>query len=222
MLTLTAAATTPAATSDSRDEKLNVTEARQRGVLLYAPFPTYPYEARRLRTIGSGIALLQINENGEVENATMKVSTGSVVLDDETLRALRRWRFRSHTLTVAQVPVTYTMAGALFSYKKEERPLAEILAPFLGQGAVRKAKVPEYPDREHWTFKHGKGRYEIHVDANGRVENVIVLQSSGDPIFDKAAQKTLGKWQLNRGPLVVELPLSFILTPNSYRVDVAR
>lgn len=50
----------------------------------------------------------------------------------------------------------------------------------------------------------------------------MVLQSSGDPIFDQAAAKALGKWQLNRGPLIVELPLSFVLTPRSYRVDVAR
>ena len=127
-----------------------------------------------------------------------------------------------HTVASVKTPISFTLEGVLLTYKKDEHPLAEILAPFLGKGAVRKAEVPEYPDRAHWTSKQGKGRYEIHVSADGRVENVVVLQSSGDPVFDKAAVKTLGKWELNRGPLVVELPLSFILTPSSYRVDIAR
>jgi hypothetical protein len=45
-----------------------------------------------------------------------------------------------------------------------------------------------------------------------------VLKTSGDAAFDDAAQKTLGKWRLSRGPLVLELPLRFVLTPSSYRV----
>ncbi len=192
-------------------------------LLLYAPLPTYPYEARKARVVGSGVALIRVNsDTGKVDDVTMEISTGSDLLDNETLNALRRWRFKPHSTDRAKVPISYSMNGVSFYYKKHETPLAEMLAPYLGAGAVRKAKVPEYPNRDQWTFKHGKGRYELHIDSTGRVESVVVLQSSGDPIFDKAAQKTLSKWELNRGPLVVELPLSFILTPNSYRVDVAR
>lgn len=224
VITLSAAKKpTPQTSSQSADELLNLNAARAMDLLVYAPFPTYPYEARRAHIIGSGIARLTINtETGEVNHAAMQISTGSPMLDDATLNALRRWKFKPHTTDRAKVPITFTMLGVSFQYQKQERPLAEMLAPYLGAGAIRKAKVPEYPDREHWTFKHGKGRYELHIDSTGRVESVMVLQSSGDPIFDKAAQKTLRKWELNRGPLVVELPLSFILTPNSYRVDVAR
>ncbi len=213
----------PSATPGRSDEKFDLQRQLQDGRLLYAPYPVYSYEARRLHQVGSGIARLKVDpETGNVAEATMQLSTGSAILDNATLRALRLWKFKPHTVSAAKIPVTYTLLGALFTYKKDEHPLAEMLAPFLGAGAVRKAKVPEYPDRQHWSFKHGKGRYEIHVGAGGRVENVAVLQSSGDPVFDNAAVKTLGKWELNRGPLVVELPLSFILTPNSYRVDIAR
>ena len=213
----------PSPTPASADEDFNLVEEMRKGNVLYAPHPTYPYEARRLHTFGSGVVRLKVDpETGNVAEATMQLSTGSAILDNETLSALRLWKFKPHTATRAKIPITYTLLGVLFTYKKDEHPLAEMLAPFLGAGAVRKAKVPEYPDRAHWQFKHGKGRYEIHVAADGQVENVLVLQSSGDPTFDKAAVKTLGKWELNRGPLVVELPLSFILTPSSYRVDIAR
>ncbi|MGH8094325.1 MAG: hypothetical protein ACREIF_12775 [Chthoniobacterales bacterium] len=49
-----------------------------------------------------------------------------------------------------------------------------------------------------------------------------VLKSSGDPAFDRSVEKTLGKWKLRRGPLVLELPLRFVLTPSSYSVQLAR
>lgn len=51
---------------------------------------------------------------------------------------------------------------------------------------------------------------------------MTVLKSSGDHAFDESVQKTLRKWEFTRGPLTVELPLSFALTPTSYRIDVAR
>lgn len=60
------------------------------------------------------------------------------------------------------------------------------------------------------------------MDKDGRVPEVKILKSSGDLVFDREAVKTLDKWRLNRGPVVIELPLRFQLTPRSYSVDVGR
>ena len=197
--------------------------AKAKQLLLYAPHPTYPYAARRVNAIGAGIALLKIDEEtGLVKEATMQLSTGSRLLDDNTLETLRKWRFRPHTTPIAKVPIHYTMVGVSIDVQKREKSMAEILEPFLGKGALRKAPIPQYPGFQSWDFKHGKGIYEIRDDASGQVTSVTVLKSSGDAAFDDSVQKTLRKWRFTRGPLTVELPLSFTLTPTSYRIDVAR
>ena len=82
---------------------------------IYAPRPEYPYEARRQRTTGSGLVILMIDSRtGSVTNARMAQSTGSVVLDNSAVSALRRWRFKSGTAAKVQVPITYTLTGASY------------------------------------------------------------------------------------------------------------
>jgi TonB family protein len=84
-------------------------------VVAYAPRPVYPYEARRQRVIGSGVALLTIDEtSGTVTSVLMIQSCGNAILDNSTLDALRRWRFKPGSATKVQVPITYTLMGVLF------------------------------------------------------------------------------------------------------------
>jgi TonB family protein len=94
--------------------------------------------------------------------------------------------------------------------------LDEILAPFLGKGTVVRGPKPRYSLDPPWTDKQGKGTYELHVGKDGKVEEVKILKSSGDATFDHVVVSTLGKWRLRKGPLIVELPLAFKLTPRSY------
>jgi protein TonB len=80
-----------------------------------APRPEYPYEARRQRLIGSGVATLTIDfATGAVINVSMSRSTGSAVLDNATISGLRRWRFRPGTVSRVQTPITYTLTGASY------------------------------------------------------------------------------------------------------------
>jgi protein TonB len=82
---------------------------------LYAPRPVYPYEARRLRITGSGIALLTVSSaDGNVVDGRMTQSCGSVILDNATLDAFRRWRFKPGSVERVQVPITYTVTGASY------------------------------------------------------------------------------------------------------------
>lgn len=86
-----------------------------RAMVAYAPRPVYPYEARRQRVTGSGVALLMIDQtSGTVTDVLMTQSCGNVILDNSTRDALRRWRFKSGSVTKVQVPVTYTLMGVSY------------------------------------------------------------------------------------------------------------
>ena len=50
------------------------------------------------------------------------------------------------------------------------------------------------------------------------VPEVNILKSSGDPTFDRVAVKTLLEWRLRKGPLNIQLPRAFKLTPDNYRI----
>jgi protein TonB len=83
-----------------------------KATVAYAPRPVYPYEARRQRVTGSGIALLTIDQTlGTVTDVRMAQSCGNVILDNSTLDALRRWRFKPGGVTQVEVPITYTLMG---------------------------------------------------------------------------------------------------------------
>ncbi len=195
-----------------------------RAVVISGPRPDYPYEARRGRITGSGVVALEIDSaTGKVTSCRMEQSTGSVNLDRAALDAFRQWRFKPGTVKKAKIPIMFTMNGqVLTEYRVKEKPMDEALAAFLGKGTVAKGPIPAYPRTVPWTTKQGKGDYELHVQTDGRVSEVKILRPSGDEIFDRAAVDTLRKWRLRRGPLILELPLAFKLTPTSYSVDIPR
>jgi TonB family protein len=86
-----------------------------KALTLYAPRPSYPYEARRSRVTGSGVAELNVNlQSGDVINARMLQSTGSRILDNATIETLRRWRFKPGVAERISVPITFTLTGVSY------------------------------------------------------------------------------------------------------------
>ena len=86
-----------------------------KAMVAYAPRPVYPYEARRQRLTGSGVALLTVDRSsGSVTDVIMTQSCGSTILDNSTLDALRRWRFKPASVPRVRVPITYTFMGASY------------------------------------------------------------------------------------------------------------
>lgn len=80
-----------------------------------APRPEYPYEARRQKITGSGTVVMSVDPvTGTVTDASMWQSTGNQVLDNATLAAFRRWRFKPGTVTRVKSPITFTMTGAAY------------------------------------------------------------------------------------------------------------
>ena len=80
--------------------------------MLSAPRPGYPYEARRAKQTGSGKFLLTFAAEGSVIDVQVVQSTGSAILDQTSVSALRRWRCRPGVYERAYVPITYTLTGA--------------------------------------------------------------------------------------------------------------
>ena len=86
-----------------------------KALVAYAPRPAYPYEARRQRVTGSGVALITIDQtSGTVTDVAMAQSCGNSILDNSTLDAMRRWRFKPGSVTRVQVPITYTLMGVSY------------------------------------------------------------------------------------------------------------
>jgi TonB family protein len=86
-----------------------------KAMVTYAPRPVYPYQARRQRATGSGVAVLTVDQtSGTVTKVIMAQSCGNAILDNSTLDALRRWRFKSGSVNRVQVPITYTLMGVSY------------------------------------------------------------------------------------------------------------
>lgn len=191
-------------------------------IAVYAPRPTYPYEARAKRLQGSGVVIVSVDSaTGNVIDAVMASSTGSKILDEAALTAFRQWRFRPGTAKV-RIPIHFTLSGVSYSAAEvrvlHALPMEKLLTPLLGKGNVINAPIPVYPQHQLGISKQGRGVYEIHVNKAGTVNDVKILKSSGDATFDDVALNTLRQWRLRHGPKIIELPLVFVLTPDNYGV----
>jgi periplasmic protein TonB len=86
-----------------------------KAMVAYAPRSVYPYEARRQRLTGSGVALLTIDQTlGTMTDVLMAQSCGNAILGNSTLDALRRWRFKPASVARVRVPITYTLMGVSY------------------------------------------------------------------------------------------------------------
>jgi TonB family protein len=96
-------------------DSMSISMAKAKGLPLYAPKPEYPFEARNQHITGSGVCVLTVDpKSGNVADAIMAQSTGSPILDNSTLSALKQWRFKPGTVTKVRLPITFTMSGASY------------------------------------------------------------------------------------------------------------
>jgi TonB family protein len=65
--------------------------------------------------MGSGVANLTVDPtSGLVVGATMEKSIGSQILDNATLSAFRRWRFKPGTSSTVRIPITFNLTGTSY------------------------------------------------------------------------------------------------------------
>jgi TonB family protein len=83
--------------------------------VLSAPRPDYPYEACSRHITGSGVAVISVDPNsGLAVDATMEQSIGNPILDNSTVSAFRRWRFKPGTPARVRIPITFMLTGAQY------------------------------------------------------------------------------------------------------------
>ena len=83
--------------------------------VLSAPRPDYPYEARSRHITGSGVAVISVDPNsGLAVDAMMEQSIGNPILDNSTISAFRRWRFKPGTPARVRIPITFVLTGAQY------------------------------------------------------------------------------------------------------------
>jgi TonB family protein len=87
-----------------------------KAIVIFAPKPEYPLQARAKHWGGSGIILLEVDvTTGQVTSARMLKSMGHQILDEAALSAFRRWRFQPGKASPhVKIPITYTMSGASY------------------------------------------------------------------------------------------------------------
>jgi TonB family protein len=85
-----------------------------KAVVIYAPKPAYPLEARSRHLTGSGVVIVDVDvPTGQVTNARMLQSMGHKILDDAALDAFRKWRFRpGKAAPQVKIPINYSMGPA--------------------------------------------------------------------------------------------------------------
>jgi TonB family protein len=98
--------------ADEPAKSLSVSQASK--LVLSAPRPEYPYQAREKKLTGHGLILVRVSAGGSVTSATMQQSSGFAILDHAAIAALKRWRFRPGQAFYYQQPITYTRTGASY------------------------------------------------------------------------------------------------------------
>jgi TonB family protein len=80
-----------------------------------APRPDYLYEARSRHLTGSGIAIICVDPStGFATDVIMEQSTGHPILDNSTVSAFRRWRFKPGSPSRVRIPITFLLTGARY------------------------------------------------------------------------------------------------------------
>ena len=161
---------------------------------------------------------------GNVTNVYVVESSGDAHLNSHVVDALRRWKFRPGTPGLIRISFgeERVMPQRWFVPDREAKHMDKMLAPFLGKRGLVRGELPDYPSTPAWTNKHGTGEFELHVDGSGKVSNVRIMSSSGDPPFDQVTVTALQQWRFRRGPIIVELPLSFVLTSEKFSIYIPK
>jgi TonB family protein len=186
------------------------TNQQVRALAIYSPRPEYPFEARVRGITGRGVAVLDVDkDSGHVTSARMALSTGNAILDNCSLDAFRRWRFKPGTVAKVKIPIAFTMTGGRFVagapiYRTEPLPIDHPVKVHAvsgkGYAIAIYASAPQYPATAYAHHLAGKGVAIITVDADtGAVVSARMQPGTGHAELDTAALKAFRQWRFRRG-----------------------
>jgi TonB family protein len=185
----------------------NINEVK--ALAINTPRPDYPFEARSRHLTGTGLAILDVDPTtGSVTTARIAVSTGHQILDDATLNAFRRWRFKPGTVKKVKIPITFSMGTGRFALppKRKSAPLpnsqpAAVHSVSGGRDAIAIYKPAlDYPAIARLRHVTGSGVAIVEIDAKtGTVIGARMNPSTGHPDLDSAALNSFRKWRFKPG-----------------------
>ena len=92
-------------------EPMRLDEALRKHLLLKAPRPEYPYEARARRKTGSGVYELKFYyETGHLREIHVVKGIEDLSLDVYAMATLKVWRAKPRSIHALLVPVTFTFS----------------------------------------------------------------------------------------------------------------
>jgi protein TonB len=97
---------------EPRVAKITLTGEERWKIALSHPKPEYPPDARRRHLSGKGTFHLHVSyETGDVTSVEILTGTGHRILDNAAVDALRRWKFRPHSVIGMKVPITFSISS---------------------------------------------------------------------------------------------------------------
>lgn len=152
--------------------------------------PVYPPDIPRPAAGGSIGLSLYCQTDGRISDAKIIQSSGNERLDAVALAESAKWRCQpaADDPTARRVP-TWATAYSTF------RPAAPMRA---AQAAPIDLPVPDYPAESVRQEEIGTVRLALTCDAEGKVSEVRLQETSGFPRLDKAAQDQAAQWRCNQ------------------------
>jgi len=87
-----------------------IAESELSKIWMFAPFPSYPLDARRLRQQGRVLVGLTIDKNGKPQNVSVVRSSGYAMLDQAAVHAVALWRtHREYGGRHLVLPITFKL-----------------------------------------------------------------------------------------------------------------
>jgi TonB family protein len=134
-------ATTPVAASSGSEPHASDSTPEQiarKPKLVYAPRPSYPLKANKMRITGSGRFKITFDERGNARSVEIVQSTGNRTLDSNTVNTLKLWRAAPGNASDVVVPIEFRQqpkspprpkANASQRYQSPINPPPDVQAP---------------------------------------------------------------------------------------------
>jgi protein TonB len=113
---------------------------------------------------------------------------------------------------------TQSMTSAAALTSRESDSSASATALIMAKPLYRQNPAPAYPRKARRRGYEGIVMLKVLVDENGRVDDLMVLESSGHPILDRTALASVRKWLFEPGTeggikkkMWVKVPIRFDL-----------
>jgi TonB family protein len=171
--------------------------------LVAAPVPNYPVEAVKKDWSGFGVFELRFRPDGTVKDVVTLLTTEHELLDDTARAALWQWRCQPRAQWNARLTI---------SFSTHHRPVT--LDP---QGKEVKKNMtahpmPTYPLEARRMGWGGTALLVMRFRADGSVEKVVALRSSGHPVLDDECVRTLQRWHCRPGVYATAyIPVTFTM-----------